>query len=397
MTDLQWTLWLLDRADRAVAEIDAETWQYERRQNQVSTLSFTLSPASVNLEDAWERGSRVRVAMRWLDPSGVWQTADDWGGMILSRGLTKPQEGLPARRFRFTAYNWLHWLRGRLVLPPPATEYLDLNLPYADVAIKTAVRQSLTNPSDPTRLYQASIACQTDANQGSAVKYSARYERLYDVVTTLAGQGGIAFDIVRLGDPGDNTFEFQTYAGQRGVDRTLGNAGGNLPVIFSTMLGSATSLDWTEDALPLANVGYGGGSGEGAERIIGIARDDASIALFDAWETFVEARGAGSTADAQAIAQGVLNDRASPDQQMTFTIPQAGGAVYRRDWDLGDKVTLRVEDIGVTLEATITALRVQGSADNPRPIITPTIGTPLRTFVNRVAELNRRLELVTTR
>jgi hypothetical protein len=397
----EWALWLLDRADQPICQLDdVATWQYERRVNQVSTAQLTLSLVSPNLLDVWPFWQRLAIRVRTRTAGGAWETSEDWGGMMLTRGVAEPQEGKPALRFRFTFYHWMHYLRSRLIIPPLGQEYLSLDNLSADAACKEAVRHSLASiggyaDARAPALIDVSVA--PDDNVGGFVKYSARFERLYDVVTTLAGQGSVKFDVVRVGDAPANQVEFTTYYPLRGIDRTVGNADGNAPAIFSVELATASSVDYTEDASALANYVYAGGQGSGLSRVFSNWYDTTSMGLFDRWEAFVDARGAVDVVAVSAVAAGYVNAHCNPDTQVSFTLPQTGGLLYKRDWDLGDKVTIRIVELGVTLEAEVMAVKVIGGADTPVPLVTPTLGTPLRDFIDRVADLKRGLDLNGTR
>ncbi len=390
----RWALWLLDPHDRPLAQLDdAVSWDYERRVNQVGTARLTLSRASANLLDAWPLATRLSVRLGTLDADGFWTWREDWGGLILGRRYQQPDDGRPAARYTFTAYDWLHLLRGRVVQPPAGLEFLDLDGSYADVSMKAAVRASLTAPTDPGRLYSTiTVQCQADANQGGAVKYSARYERLYDVVASLAGQGGIAFDVVRTAPAPANTVEFRTYSPRRGLDRTAAN-GVNAPAIFTLDLGTVSDLDYSEDASSLENAVLALGAGDGAARVVTEVRDGTSVGLYDRWEGATDVRTATTTADAAAQAQPYLQAHALPEVSLSFTVPQTSPLVYGRDWDLGDRVTVQIPELGVTLEAEITVVRVQAADNVARPQVTPTIGMTRRTLLDRVADLTRGLQL----
>jgi hypothetical protein len=395
MTDvIRWRILALDYRDRILAEIDDyQSFWYDLRRNQVGNCQLVLSATSPNL--ALLSSERVRLAfqLRYPDAAGSPVLREDWGGELVGDGLVLSEVGRPAEQFSFTGADWNFWLTGARVLPPPGQDYLVLDA-LADVAMKTAVRQSLTDTADPARVF-AGLTCQADLSQGAAVKYSARYEVLYDVVTTLAGQGGVKFRVERVGAIGANTFQFRTYAPYLGADRTAGNTAGNAAVVFAAPLGTVTTLGYQRDRSGLVNVAYVGGQGEGAARQIAVYEELTSLGAYRRRETFVDARGATTDAALAAEAVRVFAADAIPAEQVQLALPLTGDTVYGRDWGLGDLVTVRIPELGRTVHAEITAIRVEQHADG-LPRIVPTLGS-YTTLLDRMAQQARILRILGAR
>ena len=387
----EWHIYVGDASGRRLAELDVSEWDYERRVSQVGAAHLRCSLVSPNLADLWQLGHTILVQLSWRKAGEPWQHREDWGGWLLTRGLRTPEGGRAEAAARFTAYHWLHLLRGATLVPSPGTEYVDLDAAQADVAIKRAVRLGLTDPGPPEWRHPLQPTCADDLAQGGAVSYSARFERLYDVVATLAGVGQVKFDMVR--DRSSGALQFQTFAPLRGVDRTADNAAGNPPAVFDVDLSTVGNLDYTDDASALGNAVWVGGQGEGEARALDFLEDPLSIALYGRWTTFVDARTASTEAARLTAGEAALTAHAVPEPTVQFGVPATGGLMYARDWDLGDKVTVRVADVGATLHAEVVSLKVSRGPEDAVPRVVPTIGVPVRTFVDRIAELSRGLRV----
>lgn len=395
MTDVvRWRILALDYLDRIVAEIDDyRSFSYEQRVNQVGNCQLVLSATSPNLALLAQERVRLAFQLRYRDATGIPVLVEDWGGELIGDGLTLTEDGRPTDQFAFTGADWTFWLTGARVLPPPGQDYLVLDA-LADVAMKTAVRQSLTDTADPARAF-AGLSCQPDLGQGAAVKYSARYEVLYDVVATLAGQGRVKFRVERAGAIGANTFQFRTYAPYLGRDRTAGNQAGNAAVVFSAPLGTVTTLGYQRERSGLVNVAYVGGQGEGAARRINVYADTTSLGAYRRRETFVDARGATTDAALQAEAVRVFTESAVPAEQIQLALPLTGDVLYGRDWALGDRVTVQIPELQRTVHAEITAVRVEQHADG-LPRIVPTLGS-YRTLLDRLAQQSHIIRILGAR
>jgi hypothetical protein len=393
-TVIGWRILALDYLDRTITEVDDyQAFWYENRLNQIGNCQLVLSPTSPNLARLAAERVRLAIQLRYRDAEGAPVLLEDWGGELIGDGLTLTEDGRPAAQFAFTGADWNYWLTSARILPPPGQDYLVLD-DLGDVAMKQAVRASLTEPADPARTL-TELSCQADLSQGAAVKYSARYESLYDVVTTLAGQGGVKFRIVRNGAIGANSFQFRTYAPYLGLDRTVGNTDGNTPVVFSAPLGSLTTLGYQRDRTGLVNVAYVGGPGEGAARTVETYADLTSLGLYRRRETFVDARGADTTAERLAEAVRVFAESAVPAEQLQLALPLTGDVIYGRDWALGDRVTVQIPELARTVHAEITAVRVEQHADG-LPRIVPTLGQ-YRTLLDRFAQQARTVRILGAR
>lgn len=153
------------------------------------------------------------------------------------------------------------------------------------------------------------------------------------------------------------------YAVYKGVDRSVGNASGNEPVIFSQDFDNLTASDYLYDMTALKNTALIGGEGEGLERFCSILKNS-SITGIDRREVFVDASSSSKTYKDASDEEQTLTD-AQYDQQLkslgkqktaalsiveTFdgTIDLTNGSfVYGVDFFLGDIVTVQDVEIGL--------------------------------------------------
>lgn len=140
---------------------------------------------------------------------------------------------------------------------------------------------------------------------------------------------------------------FNTYCGHRGVDRTLGNEGGNSAVILSPNRGTIKGIEYKPDFTEGASVAYGVGDGDGAGTPTAVAMDDMRInaCLWGHKETVKSDSNATTADDAQTVANAALSE-ANPQAAFELAIqctesvaygnPDSGGA----HWWFGDCLTI---------------------------------------------------------
>lgn len=143
-----------------------------------------------------------------------------------------------------------------------------------------------------------------------------------------------------------------------GVDRSVRQSQNNR-VIFSLDFENITSLSYAHDVLNLRNLAYAGGAGEGVDRIVPkVTNDSAEPAGLERFEIFLdcgdlESTETDTTMSLEEEARHQLLDYKKVES-LTATIAPSGSFVYRKQWDLGDLVTLLDRRIGVEQDKRIT-------------------------------------------
>lgn len=204
------------------------------------------------------------------------------------------------------------------------TGYDTVNGVSCETAIKHYVDANVVNSSE-SRRNVASIEIAADQQRGAAVTYSARFEVLADLLSTLGQYAGIGWELTF--DRNARKFIFDVISG---ADKSA-------DVKFSTGFKNVLKIDYLENLLNVPNVAIVGGQGEAQDREI-VTVDTAPAAGLAYKETFVDARDITGTteltlrgaAELDAYGDGITLEVNVSNN--TFT--------YIADWNLGDIVTV---------------------------------------------------------
>lgn len=161
-------------------------------------------------------------------------------------------------------------------------------------------------------------------------------------------------------------------------------------VKFSVGLGNLAEFSYSHDA-PDANYVYVAGGGEGTARTI-VERSDASIAEWGRIEQFVDRRDTSDTTELAQSGDKTLADQAARSS-VSITPIEGRGHAYLTDYNVGDKVTVTIDDtpiVDVVREVKITL-------DRSGETIVPGIGSSSDQFASlrmfaRLAALEGRVE-----
>lgn len=173
------------------------------------------------------------------------------------------------------------------------------------------------------------------------IDYSASYRNVLEVVQELADGGGFDFDVIRNG--ATTNLKFQEYAGQLGSDLSAS-------IIFDLNLDNIKGATLNGERLKEKTVAVVGGAGVGAARAISI-RTGANQGTSNDYEIFLDAR-TNTAAELPALGDNKmleLQARTSID----IDAASSGGYVYRRDYGLGDLVTVSFGSIRQTKKISL--------------------------------------------
>lgn len=264
------------------------------------------------------------------------------------------------------------------------------------------VRLNAINPTDPKRKIPFLVNA-ADTGIGKQInQYQKTGGELYDALYNLADDAGIGFSI--LFDPVNKRLVFEV---REGVDRTMGNAFGNDPVVFSTELEDILSSSYysnNEDEKTMALVM---GEDTGSARTM-VTTGKVDGVGFDRKELFVDARDlqsevyhedGSSTVLTPAQYKATLTERG--DQKLAehevtevfeAQIRQFGNVQYEFgvDYQKGDKVTVIDEQLMVQVSARIT--QVEEDFDDEYSLIL-TFGYSYPTILQKVKLLANQLRI----
>lgn len=315
----------------------------------------------------------TRAAIALVPGAGIEAVRE--GDTILSGPMVQPTLTWDDAGYRLVASgvddNLL--LAGRLCYP--AAPSVNLNAAYSDdrsgvaeTVLRAYVDANL-GPSAAAVGRGQDVGLAVDGGHGGPVTYSARLDRLLDVLAQLAlpevaGGAGLGFRIVAV-DPDVYGYsrQFQVYVP---TDRTT-------TARFSPQLGNLVSRTFDTTMARLNHVVVGGG-GDGTLRVFSQADNVTSQATWGLrLEGFKDQR---QTDDVAELAQAAQEELVTGGDQVSLTIePVSTGALaYGSGWLLGDVVRVQLSDSGTVLDEVVREVRFTLDADGET--IVPLVGTP---------------------
>lgn len=235
---------------------------------------------------------------------------------------------------------------------------------YASTIMYEIVNQNCVNPTNASRKIPY-LECAEDKQLGGKMSIQKTGGEVYDALTTIASNKDLGFNV--LFRPKEKKLIFEVVAG---VDRTIEQNEVD-PVEFSTDLEDILSSSYYTNNQDEKNVAFIQGEGDGTSRISQISGNN-ELEGFNRKELYVDARdiqsefanenGATTTLtpeeyDAALVNRG--NDKLAECKTIeTFEaqIRVFGDIQYEfgKDYQKGDKVTVRDKQLGVVVSARIT-------------------------------------------
>lgn len=317
-----------------------------------TSLTYTASRNGVGMLDMVVPYSHAVVAMLqdkalievWrrvqdVGADGVVQTLVPWTreGVYLYRESVAWDEG-GLQSFRITATTLEEMLAWRIVAYPALstgksrwtatpTETIMRNLVAGNLGVSALISNGRYLNGLLTYSYAgAAMAVGASSGAGLTRDWFCEHRNLLQTIQELADGGGVDFDVVRTGAL---AFEFRTYAGQRGNDRTAS-------VVFSLPLGNMADPSMGSRVIGRSTLAVIGGDGPNDARPIATYELPGSTGnQIEAW---VDARGFTTTAALVAYGASQIG-RIRPEYYMQFKPLQTPSTLYGLHYFLGDKVT----------------------------------------------------------
>lgn len=206
----------------------------------------------------------------------------------------------------------------------------------------------------------------------ATIQCQVSLKNLLTVLQAMAKAGGLGFRV--YADPEEQTLYFEVY---EGVDRTEGQEE-NARVLFSDVYFNIDNPHYTENEANYKNYAIVCGAGEGMNRtIVDVDRTDGE----DRRELLVDARDLSQGEQTAAQYTAVLTQRGNDKlaehnrtQSFEAGIKSSSQFRYMVDWNLGDIVTGKQTEWGVTMDKRVT--EVEEVYENDAITVTPTLGTP---------------------
>lgn len=281
-------------------------------------------------------------------------------GIIRHRDIGLDESGKGRETWTIKGYELKSVVGQRITVPPPHTSH-DNKSGDAETVMKHYVDRNTVNPDDPKRQIPI-LTMAPNQQRGPQLSWQSRFKNLAEELETISLLTGVGWSVSV--DYTNLVWVFDVAVGR---DLTAWQSV-NPPVIFSPEYDAVKNLTLIDSRLNYRNTVYVGGQGEGVDRRIVEVGESEGL---DRLELFVDARDVPEQTDSdppeprpepEIIAD--LENRGKQylaDYAAVFTLE---GQVlthspfrYERDWDLGDVVTVRNLDWGVTRNARITEVK----------------------------------------
>lgn len=259
------------------------------------------------------------------------------------------------------------------------TSYMDRRLvrPTLNFSgkVEVAMRKMLT---DAVAIPLVELGALNGFNE--TIDFQATYKNLLTMEEKLSKGSNIGFRF--RPDFTAKKIYFETY---KGIDKSR-NQTERAFVEFSDVFDNLNSVENRQNVQLLKNVGYVGGEGEGSARTYIVVGDDTLTGL-DRREVYIDAKDISSDGITQTEYLAALRTRGLEKMEEYLesnsyecaTIP-SGNFEYKKDYDLGDVVTIRKTDWGLNTTQRIT--EIQEVYEHGSATIVPVFGSPLPTKIN---------------
>lgn len=238
----------------------------------------------------------------------------------------------------------------------------------AEAVIKNYVCYNAADLAYPSRKIRG-LTVETNKERGTQVIGRARFDNLLKLCNELATKGGIGFKTIQTGN---GQTEFMVFEPK---DKTKS-------VVFSNLRGTLQAINYRQNAAT-ANFIIVGGGGVGVDRYFSWAGDEPSRSLYGTIEEFIDQR---HTTDKQELNEKIYEELAKKTEEISAEIKprEAPGTVFGVDYDIGDRVTVEVDDekfSDIIREINIELTEDKGEEITP-VIGTAGVGTTFRLFDN---------------
>ena len=312
---------------------------------------------------------------------GIWRRA----AQIMYVHITKDERG--QEQIEAQGFMLSKWLSKRVVTPQLVTTATCQQI------ISTLVANNCgANATTKRKFTQFTALTQADLG-GSSVDYSNElYVDLGSEVKDVAVSGKLGYDI--LVNERDKLYGFYLY---KGDDLTAGNTAGNPPCIFSRDFDNVNGQEYEDSIESYKNFTYVQGAADevGAQPVVTV--DGGNKAGLELNEVFIDASDISRSYESGGTSVPIplntylamLRTRGATElenygERMNFvsTINTASNQRYKKDFNLGDRITCLERSWGLRIDARIT--EVQEVYQKGQEEIQATFGESLPTLVEKI-------------
>lgn len=258
-------------------------------------------------------------------------------------------------------------------LPPWTTSATQTVTGQASTAITQLIRSQIGDTARAERRMPGLAVF--DSAVGETGTWEFRLDRLSEAVAKIADETGLTVYVRRRSDAG--------------LDVTIGAALDRTNIVLDdTVLGDSTLVLSAATATTIV----AGGAGEGTSRLFAIAGDGGTISGVARREAFVDRR---NIASQPALQRAANAERAAASAATTFTGSLSNEAadiyLWRRDYDLGDKLTLRLGTSTWTVQVTGVNVTIDGTGLHLSPVLGTAPKHALAQLLRDVGNLSARV------
>lgn len=342
---------VIDREFALQAQIDIYTsFLLNRKWQSVGDWQLVL-PASAQGADKLKKGNIILLGSGGRRSGYIEGITVSEGENAATLTVTgKTLQGLASQRITLPdndEYNY-----GYDNVPKLTGENISPAAVPAETALKTYVKRHMAEPDDPKRKFSA-LEIAEDLKRGKETLWSSRFEILSDVLRSICEYCEAGWEIYA-----DLKRKKLVFDIMEGVDRSYSQSE-NSRVIFSHDFDNILSSSYTDSIEGCRNLGYAGGAGEGAERIIlKVTAEENEPEGWERREVFLDC---GSLEIVETDTAMSLSDEAlhkmkeyTKTEALNASVADAASFAYLKKWDVGDKVTVVSKAAGVRLDTRIT-------------------------------------------
>ncbi|MEV2807703.1 siphovirus ReqiPepy6 Gp37-like family protein [Paenibacillus larvae] len=366
---------LIDTDFNLLGEVDAYTsLQWIRRWHRPGEVELHIHPFMQNADKLQEdvilfKASRPQEA-----------------AMIKYREITMGEDG--EEELIIKGSMLANLIGRRITYPPEGKAYDYMNAPIESI-VKQIVKHNCVNPTDKERIIQGLI-CAPDRGRGEKIQFQTRYKPLGEEIEKLSlmSQMGweVSLDIENL------RYVFDMLTGRNlTADQDV-----RPPAIFSTAYDNIESQSYISSAIGHKNIAVVAGQGEGEDRKIVTVGTSTGL---NRHEMFVDARDVGTQEEgseplSEEQIRKMLTDRGHEKlsevkrvASLEAKILTKSNLTYRKDYDLGDVVTVLNRQWGLIMNTRITeavevyepgGIRVDVTFGNSIPTLAEAVRQKLR-------------------
>lgn len=282
----------------------------------------------------------------------LWPSGDGEAGVIESREFQRNREG---KETLVVAGRLLTGLLSRRIVWN-ATAYTGTY----EGAMRLLVNENAVNPANADRIIPRLLLGEAKGTQGALEGYAVMGIGLDEALASLSQAGDLGHRVLLNPQSGNMTFEVY-----KGLDRTYGQRVNN-PAVFSAGFENLKSGQYRRSTMGSANVALVSGTKENKDTVLATAGSGAGMARR---ETHVDARTVKQLPEGGTLltdAQFITALRQYGTEQLAAAAPVAsadaqiettGNLKYRRDYDLGDLVSVFFDEWGVRANVRLTEIQ----------------------------------------